>query len=110
MISGPGTETNQNTMATPATSTATPVMMTTEAPTLPGDWEPTVSGCQRTADFWVWFYSAPLDERTVLGGPSQITDCLAPTWSPELTYAGSQCPPNYTPVCEADAVVTCCPT
>lgn len=103
-------------MATPATSTATPAgaaeaaATTTGAQTLAGDWRPTVTGCQRADDYWVWFYSAPLDERTVLGGPSQITDCLAPTWSPELTYAGSQCPPNYTPVCEADAVVTCCPT
>lgn len=97
---------------TPASSTATPPV-TTPAQTLPGDWTPTVSGCRRTDDYWIWFYIPDSDERTVLGGPSQVTDCLAPTWGPEVTYVGSQCPPEYTPACDGGdetEPVTCCPT
>ncbi|KAK7756014.1 hypothetical protein SLS62_001957 [Diatrype stigma] len=85
---------------------------TTTAQTLPASWTPTAPGCLRSTDFWVWMYNTDLassDARTVLGGPSQTTDCLAPTWTSDAAYAGTQCPPNYTPACSADAV-TCCPT
>ena len=91
------------------TSLATSTTAATPVQTLPADWTPTAPGCRRTGDYWVWLYSEGKDERTVLGGPSQITDCLAPTWAPELTYAGSQCPPGFTPACDVEAV-TCCPT
>ncbi len=87
-------------------------MTTTSAPTLPGSWTPTVSGCLQSSDYWMWMYDsdpAKSDARTVLGGPSQTTDCLAPTWQFDVVYAGTQCPPNYTPACTADAI-TCCPT
>lgn len=85
---------------------------TATAQTLPPSWTPTAPGCLRSTDFWVWMYNTDLassDARTVLGGPSQTTDCLAPTWTSDAAYAGTQCPPNYTPACSADAV-TCCPT
>ncbi|RYP49255.1 hypothetical protein DL768_005029 [Monosporascus sp. mg162] len=87
--------------------------ITTSSPTqtLPGSWAPTAPGCLRSTDFWIWQYhpdSRSSDMRTVLGGPTQTTDCLAPTWQSDVVYAGTQCPPNYTPACK-DEAVTCCP-
>ncbi|RYO74124.1 hypothetical protein DL764_010980 [Monosporascus ibericus] len=86
---------------------------TTSSPTqtLPGSWTPTARGCLRSTDFWIWRYHTDVrssDMRTVLGGPTQTTDCLAPTWQSDVVYAGTRCPPNYTPACE-DEAVTCCP-
>ncbi|KAI0434090.1 hypothetical protein F5Y09DRAFT_297140 [Xylaria sp. FL1042] len=86
---------------------------TTPSPTLPIDWTPTSSGCLRKNDLWIWdFGNTVNDARTVLGGPSQTTDCFASTWNPTVTYAGSGCPSHYTPACQASnsGVVTCCPT
>ncbi|RYP71094.1 hypothetical protein DL771_005028 [Monosporascus sp. 5C6A] len=65
---------------------------TTGSPTqtLPGGWTPTAPGCLRSTDFWIWRYHPDVrssDMRTVLGGPTQTTDCLAPTWqSDEVVY------------------------
>ncbi|KAF2972090.1 hypothetical protein GQX73_g1433 [Xylaria multiplex] len=86
---------------------------TTPSPTLPADWIPTSSGCLRTDDYWRWEYDAEaFDARTVLGGPSQTTNCFASTWNPTITYAGSGCPPQYTSACQNAnfGAVTCCPT
>ncbi|KAI0542311.1 hypothetical protein GGR58DRAFT_453484 [Xylaria digitata] len=86
---------------------------TTPSPTLPADWIPTSAGCLRTDDYWVWEYDAEaFDARTVLGGPSQTTNCFASTWNPTVTYAGSGCPPQYTSACQNTnfGAVTCCPT
>ncbi|TGJ81077.1 hypothetical protein E0Z10_g7679 [Xylaria hypoxylon] len=56
-------------------------------PTLPADWTPTSSGCLRTEDYWIWDFNATaFDARTVLGGPSQTTNCFASTWDPTITY------------------------
>ncbi|KAI0200408.1 hypothetical protein F4808DRAFT_428657 [Astrocystis sublimbata] len=88
-------------------------MATTTVATLPADWVPTLSGCLKTEDFWIWSYSAPKDARTVLGGPSQTTNCFASVpWSPTSTWAGSGCPAQYTSACQDDhfSVVTCCPS
>ncbi|KAI0408667.1 hypothetical protein F4802DRAFT_359807 [Xylaria palmicola] len=85
----------------------------TIAPSLPADWAPTASGCLRTDDYWVWeFDAAALDARTVLGGPSQTTNCFASTWNPTVTYEGSGCPPQYTSACRDTefGAVTCCPS
>jgi hypothetical protein len=85
---------------------------TTGAPTLPGDWEPTSRGCLRSDDYWIWLYNAAArDARTVLGGPSQTTDCFASSWNPTITYTGSGCPPHYTSACQNTefGAVTCCP-
>ncbi|RYP80912.1 hypothetical protein DL770_006070 [Monosporascus sp. CRB-9-2] len=86
---------------------------TTSSPThtLPGSWTPTAPGCLRSTDFWIWRYDTDVrssDMRTVLGGPTQTADCLAPTWQSDVVYAGTQCPPNYTQACGEEAV-TCCP-
>ncbi|KAI0911516.1 hypothetical protein F4823DRAFT_586096 [Ustulina deusta] len=85
----------------------------TSSPTLRPDWIPTSSGCLRTSDFWIWeFNGATTDARTVIGGPSQTTDCFASTWSPSVIYAGSGCPSQYTLACQDsnNGAVTCCPT
>ncbi|KAJ2989454.1 hypothetical protein NUW58_g3457 [Xylaria curta] len=86
----------------------------TASPTLSENWEPTSSRCLRTEDYWIWFYDPDkADARTVLGGPSQTTDCFSSSFNPTITHAGSACPPQYTaacPVTNSDAAVTCCPT
>ncbi|KAI0603268.1 hypothetical protein F4775DRAFT_598372 [Biscogniauxia sp. FL1348] len=82
-------------------------------PTLPVSWTPTQAGCLRTSDYWIWEYNLKVsDARTVLGGPSQISQCFPTTWDASLTYAGTGCPAQYTSACQdSDAgVVTCCPT
>ncbi|KAI1099769.1 hypothetical protein F4804DRAFT_336911 [Jackrogersella minutella] len=82
-------------------------------PTLPASWAPTQQGCLRTDDYWIWDNGVVLDQRTVLGGPSQISGCLPSTWGGTVTYAGSECPSQYTSACQGTtfaAVVTCCPT
>lgn len=82
-------------------------------PTLPADWTPTKDGCLRTSDFWIWDYEVAGDARTVLGGPSQISDCLPTSWAGTQVYEGSACPPSYTSACQgsgSNAPVTCCPT
>ncbi|KAI1429255.1 hypothetical protein F5Y12DRAFT_710160 [Xylaria sp. FL1777] len=85
----------------------------TPSPNLPIDWVPTDSGCLRTTDLWIWdFGNTVNDARTVLGGPSQTTNCFASTWDPTVTYVGSGCPSHYTSACQASnsGAVTCCPT
>ncbi|KAI0481584.1 hypothetical protein F4859DRAFT_425553 [Xylaria cf. heliscus] len=85
----------------------------TASPTLPADWTPTVSGCLRADDYWIWgFDSGNNDARTVIGGPSQTTNCFASSWNPTITYAGSGCPPQYTSACQNTnfGAVTCCPS
>ncbi|KAI1770580.1 hypothetical protein F4818DRAFT_446196 [Hypoxylon cercidicola] len=82
-------------------------------PTLPADWTPDKQGCLRTNDYWIWDYEVVGDARTVLGGPSQTSDCFPSTWDATVTYAGTQCPPQYTSACQGTdsaAAVTCCPT
>ncbi|KAK8110624.1 uncharacterized protein PG998_007081 [Apiospora kogelbergensis] len=50
---------------------------TTAAPSLLGDWTPGRPGCLQQKDWWIWSYDgANRDARTVLGGPSQTTDCF----------------------------------
>ncbi|KAH9989368.1 hypothetical protein F4779DRAFT_265442 [Xylariaceae sp. FL0662B] len=80
-------------------------------PTLKANWTPTKQGCLRTNDFWIWDYQeGPKAVPTVLGGPTQTTDCFPTTWDPTVTYAGSACPGQYTSACQgADSAVTCCP-
>ncbi|KAH8165315.1 hypothetical protein CIB48_g2925 [Xylaria polymorpha] len=85
----------------------------TASPTLPANWAPTSSGCLRTDDYWIWEFDAGnKDARTVLGGPSQTTNCFTSTWDPTVTYVGSGCPPQYTSACHDDkfGAVTCCPS
>ncbi|TRX90787.1 hypothetical protein FHL15_008366 [Xylaria flabelliformis] len=85
----------------------------TASPTLPADWVPTSAGCLRTDDYWIWDFDAGnKDARTVIGGPSQTTNCFASTWNPTITYAGSGCPPQYTSACQNGNfnAVTCCPS
>lgn len=87
--------------------------MTTPAPTLPAGWTPTVSGCLRTDDFWIWNYGGVDDQRTVLGGPSQTTNCFPSTWNPASPYTGWTCPRDYTIACQGTdsiSAITCCPT
>ncbi|KAI2637345.1 hypothetical protein GGS21DRAFT_473077 [Xylaria nigripes] len=86
--------------------------METPAPTLAANWSPTSPGCLRTSEYWIWDYMAVDDKKTVLGGPSQITECFASTWQATVTYAGSACPVYYTSAChDTDhGVVTCCPS
>ncbi|KAI1156025.1 hypothetical protein F4825DRAFT_363314 [Nemania diffusa] len=84
----------------------------TPSPTLFTSWSQTVAGCLRTDDYWIWEYDdAKRDARTVLGGPSQTTNCFEPTWNPTITFVGSGCPPQYTSACQnTNLVVTCCPS
>ncbi|KAJ0115240.1 hypothetical protein J7T55_001650 [Diaporthe amygdali] len=85
----------------------------TVTPTLPASWEPTVAGCLSTSDFWQWDYGPAKDKRTVLGGPSQTTNCLPTAWASDIVYSGSECPPNYTSACQGTdtlSAVTCCPS
>jgi hypothetical protein len=82
-------------------------------PTLPPYWTPIQAGCLRPTDYWIWDYDQSIDNRTVLGGPSQTTACFPPTYTTAGVYIGTQCPPQYSSVCQgADALsaVTCCPT
>lgn len=85
----------------------------TASPTLRTDWGQTVAGCLRTDDYWIWEYDgAKRDARTVLGGPSQTTNCFESSWDPTVTFAGSGCPPQYTSACHnaESGAVTCCPS
>ncbi|KNG89197.1 hypothetical protein ANOM_002560 [Aspergillus nomiae NRRL 13137] len=88
----------------------------TPSPTLDPDWTPSVYGCNRKGDFWIWDYHAQNDQRTVLGGPSQTTNCLPSTWDPSRAYAGTQCPTGYTSAClstgssATPTTTVCCPT
>lgn len=89
-------------------------MTTTSSVTLRGDWVPNnQANCLKTDDVWQWDYGIPEDRRTVVGGPSQTTECLPRYWSRSMTYEGTQCPPRYTEACqatEASLAVVCCPT
>ncbi|KOC08586.1 hypothetical protein AFLA70_43g003751 [Aspergillus flavus AF70] len=92
-----------------STSTITP------RPTLDPAWTPSVYGCNRKGDFWSWNFHAENDQRTVLGGPSQTTNCLPSTWDPSQAYAGTQCPTGYTSACLSTGsamptTTVCCPT
>ncbi|KAI1180132.1 hypothetical protein F4777DRAFT_362849 [Nemania sp. FL0916] len=81
-------------------------------PTLDLNWAPTVDGCLGSTDYWIWSYNlANQDARTVLGGPSQTTDCFS-TWGPNITFAATGCPSHYTPACTDTkfGAVTCCPS
>lgn len=94
-------------MASPGT------MATTAAPTLESySLHPLDVACLQTSDYWIWSWGEPYDMRTVLGGPSQISSCLPLSWDSTMTYAGTECPRDYTPGCspKSDGVVTCCPT
>lgn len=82
-------------------------------PTLPPSWSPTVAGCLSTSDFWQWDYGSKEDARTVLGGPSQTTNCLPTSWASDVIYSGSECPLYYTSACQGNdsfSAVTCCPS
>ncbi|KAK6833517.1 hypothetical protein PG987_008211 [Apiospora arundinis] len=88
---------------------------TTAAPSLLGNWTPGRPGCLQQKDWWIWSYDGPKrDARTVLGGPSQTENCFPTAGAPTGTYAGSQCPPNYSAACTdrliQNGAVTCCPT
>lgn len=89
-------------------------MTTTSSVTLRGDWVPNnQANCLKTDDIWQWDYGIPEDRRTVLGAPSQTSECLPRGWSRSMTYAGTQCPPRYTEACQATEeglAVVCCPT
>ncbi|KAI0892530.1 hypothetical protein F4806DRAFT_233388 [Annulohypoxylon nitens] len=81
-------------------------------PTLVNSWTPTVSGCIRSSDFWIWDYEVNWNQRTVLGGPSQIQQCLPSSWDGTKTYEGTGCPSAYTSAChgtDSAGAVTCCP-
>ncbi|KAI0105439.1 hypothetical protein GGR51DRAFT_188530 [Nemania sp. FL0031] len=90
----------------------TPSPSPTASPTLLTDWGQTAAGCLRTDDYWIWQYNnEKFDARTVLGGPSQTTNCFQTSWDPTVTFVGSGCPPQYTSACQnTNAVVTCCPS
>jgi len=85
----------------------------TKTPTLPPDWVPTQADCLSPSDIWIWDYRTDENHnRTVLGGPSQTSNCFPPTWVSTGEYIGTQCPPQYTAACRAtDSIelVTCCP-
>lgn len=89
-------------------------MTTTSSVALRGDWVPNnQANCLKTDDIWQWDYGIPEDRRTVLGAPSQTSECLPRGWSRSMTYEGTQCPPRYTEACqatEASLAVVCCPT
>lgn len=91
-------------------------MSTTAAPILRGDWVPNNQAiCLRTDDVWQWDYGIPEDMRTVVGAPSQTTECLPGGWGSDVTYEGTKCPPRYTKACQATEnslrlAVVCCPT
>lgn len=89
-------------------------MATTSSVTLRGDWVPSnQANCLKTDDIWQWDHGIPEDRRTVVGGPSQVTECLPSGWSSDMTYQGTQCPPRYTEACQATGdslAVVCCPT
>lgn len=89
-------------------------MTTTSSLTLRGDWVPdNQANCLKTSDIWQWDYGIDEDRRTVLGAPSQTSECLPRGWSRAATYAGTQCPPRYTEACQATGdslAVICCPT
>ncbi|KAH8427108.1 uncharacterized protein LDX57_004825 [Aspergillus melleus] len=86
----------------------------TRRPTIPADWAPSKAGCLRKEDYWLWLWpNKQHDNRTVLGGPSQTTDCFPPTWAASDVYVGTSCPGDYTTAsCEGSDqrdTVTCCP-
>lgn len=83
-------------------STTTPPVILSE------DWAPTLAGCLRTTDFWRWFWDNA-DGRTVVGGPSQVTQCFPSTWNAVAPYEGSNCPSQYTSACDNGTATTCCP-
>ncbi|KAI1819587.1 hypothetical protein F4861DRAFT_126308 [Xylaria intraflava] len=90
---------------------------TTPAPTLPPNWTPeATASCLRNTDYWIWDYDdggngVGFDARTVIGGPSQTTQCLPESWDADVTYAGTACPSYYSPACptKGGGAVTCCP-
>ncbi|KAI3392962.1 hypothetical protein diail_4949 [Diaporthe ilicicola] len=85
----------------------------TATPTLPASWQPTVAGCLTSSDYWMWDYGSSDDMRLVVGGPSQVTNCLPTSWAADVVYSGSECPPRYTSACQGTnsaSEVTCCPT
>lgn len=88
-------------------------MTTTQAPTLPGDWVPSIqANCLRTDDLWRWDWGVPSDRRLAVGGPTQTTECFPTDWGSTVTYTGSQCPPRFTEACRAStgaSAITCCP-
>ncbi|KAK8010125.1 hypothetical protein PG990_009090 [Apiospora arundinis] len=87
---------------------------TTVAPTLTlNNWVPPSNrDCLNGSDWWIWAWTRGIDAPTVIGGPAQSVSCLPSGWEPTETYAGTACPPNYTPACpdQGNGVVTCCPT
>ncbi|KAE8349773.1 hypothetical protein BDV28DRAFT_160206 [Aspergillus coremiiformis] len=85
----------------------------TQKPTLNPAWTPSVYGCRAKGDFWIWDFHADDDRRTVLGGPSQTTNCFPSTWNPTAAYDGTRCPVGYSSACTSGRVITktvCCPT
>lgn len=86
----------------------------TPNPTLDPEWTPSAYGCRGKGDFWIWDFHADNDRRTVLGGPSQTTNCFPSTWNPASAYGGTKCPAGFTSACRSSgpAVPTtiCCPT
>lgn len=84
----------------------------TAPPTLPANWQPTVSACLSSSDYWLWDYGSESDRWVVLGGPSQTTDCLPTPWASDAVFSGVQCPQKYTSACQgtdSHSEVTCCP-
>lgn len=83
---------------------------TTAAPTLTLDWAQDTK-CLQPSEYWKWSWAPSPDPHTVLGGPSQTTECLPSGWGPSETYAATACPARYTSACAGeDGAVTCCPT
>ncbi|KAB8067417.1 hypothetical protein BDV29DRAFT_200290 [Aspergillus leporis] len=96
-------------------TTTTPAPTTkTRNPTLSPEWTPSAYGCRGKDDFWIWDFHDARDQRTVLGGPSQTTNCFPSTWNPSGMYDGTKCPRGFTSACQASgspsSVTTCCPT
>jgi hypothetical protein len=52
---------------------------------------PTLPGCLEPTNFWIWdYHNGPVDNRTVLGGPSQTSDCFPPSWAATGLYSGTR--------------------
>ncbi|KAF7589406.1 hypothetical protein BBP40_004310 [Aspergillus hancockii] len=96
------------------TTTPSPTTTNSPSPTLPPEWTPTAYGCRAKDDFWIWDFRDDKDRRTVLGGPSQTTNCFPSTWNGGGVYDGEKCPQGFTSACQGDgsldSVTTCCPT
>ncbi|KAE8152245.1 hypothetical protein BDV25DRAFT_138060 [Aspergillus avenaceus] len=86
----------------------------TPTATLDPKWTPSVYGCRQQGDFWIWDFRAQNDQRTVLGGPSQTTNCFPSTWNPTSAYAATECPAGFTSACQSSgaevSTTICCPT